>query len=68
MKLEVLRISKASILLQLFLIYAWLTNLAVLSVTDTYFSVYILVAVAGVACLFVNYYFDKNVCGGGTNG
>ena len=38
-----------------FFLYIWLTVLAQLSVTDTYFSVYLLCAVLGIFCLYDNY-------------
>lgn len=49
---------KISMILQLVLIYAWLTVLSVLSVTDTYYSVYIFCGALGFLCVYANY---KNV-------
>ena len=46
---------KAYLLMQVFFIYIWLTVLSALSVTDTYYSVYLLCAVAAVLCLYDNY-------------
>lgn len=40
--------------LQLFFIFAWLTDLSALSSTDTYYSVYLLCAIAGVLCMVDN--------------
>ena len=47
--------TKASVILRAFFLYIWLTVLSVLSVTDTYFSVYLLCAVIGILCLYDNY-------------
>lgn len=47
--------SKLSLLLQAGMIYAWLTVLAPLSETDTYYSVYLLCGLVGILCLFDNY-------------
>ena len=47
--------AKSLLLLQAFFVYAWLTILSPLSVTDTYYSVYLLCAVAGLLCLYDNY-------------
>lgn len=47
-------ISKNSLFFHAVLIYFWLTVLSPLSVTDTWYSVYLLCAVAGVLCLFDN--------------
>ena len=46
--------SKPKLILQAALIYSWLTVLSPLAVTDTYYSVYLLCALAGVACLCDN--------------
>lgn len=46
---------RARVLAQAVLVYAWLTVLSPLSVTDTYYSVYLLCAVAGLLCLYDNY-------------
>lgn len=46
---------KAFVLFQIFFIYAWLTVLSVLSVTDTYYSAYLFCAVAAVLCIYDNY-------------
>lgn len=42
-------------LVQALFIYIWLTVLSPLSVTDTYYSVYLLCAVVGLLCLYDNY-------------
>lgn len=47
-------ISKGRLVVQAVLIYCWLTVLAPLSVTDTYYSVYLLCAVMGALCLYDN--------------
>lgn len=41
--------------MQAFFIYIWMTVLSPLSVTDTYYSVYLLCAVVGLLCLYDNY-------------
>lgn len=46
---------KAIALGQAMLIYSWLTILAPLSVTDTYYSVYLLCGVVALLCLWDNY-------------
>lgn len=46
---------KYLIILQAVFIYIWLTVLSELSVTDTYYSVYLLCAAAGMLCLYDNY-------------
>ena len=46
---------KGAVILRAFFLYIWLTVLAELSVTDTYYSVYLLCAVLGVFCLYDNY-------------
>lgn len=48
-------IPRVSVILRAFFIYIWLTVLSELSVTDTYFSVYLLCAVLGMLCLYDNY-------------
>ena len=47
--------NKAAVILQAFLIYTWLTVLSVLSVTDTYYTVYLLCGALGFLCLYDNY-------------
>lgn len=47
--------SKTSAVLQAFLIYIWLTVLSPLSVTDTYYSVYLICGILGLLCLYDNY-------------
>lgn len=42
---------KYRILLQGALIFVWLTDLSPLTQTDTYYSVYLLCGLAGLACL-----------------
>ena len=46
--------SKSALLIQAVLIYCWLTVLSPLSVTDTYYSVYLLCALMGILCLYDN--------------
>lgn len=46
---------KAVVLVQALFIYSWLTILSPLSVTDTYYSVYLLCAVGALLCLLDNY-------------
>lgn len=47
-------ISKGWLAVQALLVYSWLTVLSPLSVTDTYYSVYLLCALFGVLCLYDN--------------
>lgn len=47
-------ISKTALFLQTVLIYSWVTVLSPLSVTDTYYSVYLLCALMGVLSLYDN--------------
>ncbi|MBP3684439.1 MAG: hypothetical protein J6J12_05695 [Oscillospiraceae bacterium] len=47
-------VSKTRLFIQGFLIYAWATVLSVLSVTDTWYSVYLLCALMGALCLYDN--------------
>ena len=47
--------NKTSVIFQAILIYIWLTVLSPLSVTDTYYSVYLLCGVLGLLCLYDNY-------------
>lgn len=47
-------ISKGCFAVQVLLVYSWLTVLAPLQATDTYYSVYLLCAVFGVLCLYDN--------------
>ena len=47
-------ISKTALAVQAVLVYFWLTVLSPLSVTDTYYSVYLLCALAGILCLYDN--------------
>ena len=54
---------KAVVILRAFFIYIWLTVLAELSPTDTYYSVYLLCAVLGIFCLYDNYK-TKRICDG----
>ena len=53
--------NKAAVILRAILIYIWLTVLSPLSVTDTYYSVYLLCGVMGLLCLYDNY---KSGCTG----
>lgn len=46
--------SKTGLFFQAVMIYAWATVLSPLSVTDTYYSVYLLCALTGAFCLFDN--------------
>ena len=55
MKLSLRNIPRVSVILPAFFIYIWLTVLAELSVTDTYYSVYLLCAILGILCLYDNY-------------
>lgn len=47
--------AKGLALLQVGFVFAWITNLSPLSVTDTYYSVYLLCAIIGILCLYDNY-------------
>lgn len=55
--------SKKCLVLSGILVYAWLTVLSPLAVTDTYYSVYLLCALMGILCLYDNqttaYYCSK---------
>lgn len=55
--------SKFSVILRAFFIYIWLTVLAELSVTDTYYSVYLLCGILGIFCLYDNYKTGRKVDG-----
>ena len=46
---------KTAVIFQAILIYIWLTVLSPLSVTDTYYSVYLLCGVLSLFCLYDNY-------------
>ena len=50
---------KYRILLQGALIFVWLTDLSPLTQTDTYYSVYLLCGLAGLACLLANQRQEK---------
>lgn len=67
MKTLITNTGKAAVILRAFLIYIWLTVLAELSVTDTYYSVYLLCAILGILCLYDNYK-TKQVCSGKEKG
>lgn len=54
---------KAAVILRSCFLYIWLTVLAELSVTDTYYSVYLLCAIVGIFCLYDNYKTGR-VCEG----
>ena len=56
-------IRKAAAFLRLFLMYIWLTVLAELSGSDSYYSVYLLCALVSAFCLFDNYKADR-ICAG----
>lgn len=51
--------AKAFLVIQAVFIYIWLTVLSPLSVTDTYYSVYLFCAVAGILCLYDNYKSER---------
>lgn len=55
MKTIIRNSAKGATILRSFFLYIWLTVLAELSVTDSYYSVYLLCAVLGVFCLYDNY-------------
>ena len=61
MKINAINVNKATVILQAFLIYAWLTVLSPLAVTDTYYTVYLLCGGLGFLCLYDNYK-NKRVC------
>lgn len=63
MKNRSLNPTKASAISRAFFIYIWLTRLSVLSVTDTYYSVYLLCGMLGVFCLYDNYKTKRHCCG-----
>ena len=49
-------VSSKAVLLSSLGIYVWLTNLAPLTGTETYYSVYLLCGIAGILCLFDNFW------------
>lgn len=55
MKLRLQRNHDVPTIVQTLLVFAWLTILSPLSVTDTYYSVYLLCGVVGLLCLWDNY-------------
>lgn len=55
MKFTIQDNKKALLILQIILIYTWMTVLSVLSVTDTYYTVYLLCGILGVLCLYDNF-------------
>lgn len=55
MKIQLSAHSRAPIILRIVFIYVWLTVLAELVPTDTYYSVYLLCAILGILCLYDNY-------------
>ena len=55
MLMKQLHWNKLSVIFQALLIYTWLTVLSPLSVTDTYYSVYLLCGALGLMCLYDNY-------------
>lgn len=63
MKILQINPAKASVALRGFFIYIWLTVLSELSVTYTFYSVYLLCAVTGIFCLYDNYKTGR-VCTG----
>lgn len=58
--------SKLRLIIQMLFIYIWLTVLSPLSVTDTYYSVYLFCAAAGILCLLDNYKTNR-ICTGKEN-
>lgn len=57
---------KLPVVIQLIFLYIWLTVLAPLSVTDTYYSVYLFCGAAAALCLYDNFK-EKRVCTGKEN-
>lgn len=55
MKIFIQSTGKGAVILRSLFIYIWLTVLAELAVTDTYYSVYLLCAVFGIFSLYDNY-------------
>lgn len=55
MLMKQLHWNKLSVIFQALLIYTWLTVLSPLSVTDAYYSVYLLCGALGLMCLYDNY-------------
>ena len=55
---------KATVLVQAAFIYIWLSVLSVLSVTDTYYSVYVLCGTGALLCL-MDHYYSGRTCGSG---
>ena len=59
MKLYLQRNRKTWLILNAFLVYGWMTVLSPLSVTDTYYSVYVLCALVGLLCLCDNFRYGR---------
>lgn len=55
MKILLKKYEKQNVLVQTLFIYIWLTVLSVLSVTDTYYSVYLFCGMISLVCLYSNY-------------
>jgi len=63
MRLQYYKYRKSWVLFQVLFIYIWLTVLSSLSVTDTYYSVYLFSAIIGVLCLYDNYKCGRTAVG-----
>lgn len=58
---------RGAVILRSVFIYIWLTVLAELSVTDTYYSVYLFCAAIGILCMYDNYKTGR-ACSGSRRG
>ena len=63
MKVFHMNIPRIAVIVPAFFIYIWLTVLAELSVTDTYYSVYVLCGILGILCLYDNYKTGRTCTG-----
>lgn len=63
MKIENKETFKRIVILEAVFIYIWFTVLSELAPTDTYYSVYLLVGILGVLCLYDNYKSGRTCSG-----
>lgn len=63
MKSKLKEQSKVFVIIRSFFLYIWLTVLAEVAPTDTYYSVYLLCGILGCLCLYDNYKTGRT-CGG----
>ena len=60
--------AKGKLIISFLLAFAWLTALSPLSVTDTYYSVYLLCGLAGMLCMWEQFRNPRNVPRGTKSG